>query len=128
MLKLPVLLVICGSILYKLINVNVNVEVIVKKLLLVVIGVFVLSMSFMFSGCAKHPSGPLGYLSYKVHNWKQIKRLNPSMVVKYNKVCWGEVFGHENYVSSHYSSSQYYNIIKNCKIVAPPRTAVPIKR
>ena len=112
------------------------------KKLLVVIGVFVLGASFMFSGCAKQSSGPLkrpakksanqhsgtlGYLSYKIHNWKRIKQVNPSMIVKYNKVCWKKVYGHENYVSSHYSSSQYYNIMKNCKIVAPPRTPAPVK-
>ncbi len=113
-----------------------------KKLLLVVIGVFVLGASFMFSGCAKQSSGPLkrpakkstnqhsgslGYLSYKVHNWNRIKQVNPSMIVKYNKVCWKKVYGHWDYISAHYNRLQFYNISKNCKIVAPPRPAAPKK-
>ena len=102
-----------------------NPEVIMKKLLLVVIGVFVLSMSFMFSGCAKHPRGLIGYLSYKVHNWKHIKQVNPKVAIKYNNVCWGKIYGHWDYISAHYNRLQFYNISKNCKDL---RFLIPHKR
>jgi hypothetical protein len=98
-------------------------EVIVKKLLLAVVAVLVLSMSFMFSGCAKHSSisssSPLVFLSSKVHNWSRIRKVNPKEFSKYKRFCNDDNLAHyHHYIYNHYKRLQRRNIYDNCGGIA----------
>ncbi len=104
-----------------------------KKLLLAVIAVFVIGLSVIFSGCAKQPSGPMGFLSAKVYNWKRMKQTNHHEYIKYAKICTNKVMGNfdkfDLYARAHYTRLQRYNIFTNCKMIVIKRPApAPAKR
>ena len=91
-----------------------------RKLLLVVVGVFVLGMSFMFSGCAKHSStsssSSLAFLTSKVHNWSRIEQVNTKKFSKYGNICRKDVWGDSNLDYEHYSHLQLHNMRENCVV------------
>ncbi|MHB1663973.1 MAG: hypothetical protein ACYCT7_01750 [bacterium] len=88
-----------------------------KKLLLAVIAISILSLSVLFSGCAKtQPQGAVGFLVSKIHHWNAINKKNPKELDKYKKICYQKInsisFG--NYARTHFNQLQIHNIQGNC--------------
>lgn len=91
-----------------------------RKLLIAIITISILSLSVIFSGCAKtQPQGAIGFLVEREHHWNAINKKDPKELNKYKKICEQKMvstsFG--NYARSHFSKFQLQNIRSNCYVL-----------